>query len=159
MVNRCWVDVSEIEIENLAHVAPEEKAMPTSTSLTEQNRAVVLGMFEAASRSDVEGVFSFLADDVTVIEPQFMPFGKVYHGKEGFLELAQYLPNYFNLPSITVHYTIADGDRVAAFVSMADITGEPTRFIEQFTVKDGKIIENRMFYNNAGTLVGEPKVV
>ena len=134
--------------------------MSTPTSLTEQNRAVVLGMFEAANRSDIDGVFSFLSDDVEVIEPLFMPFGKTYHGKEGFLELAQYLPNYLNIAEITVHYTIADGDRVAACVGIADITtGELTRFIEQFTVKDGKIIENRIFYNDAGTLVDKPKVV
>lgn len=134
--------------------------MSTAMSLTEQNRAVVLGMFEAANRSDIEGVFSFLSEDVTVIEPLFMPFGKIYHGKEGYLELAGILPNYLDISSITVHYTIADGDRVAACVGIADVTtGELTQFIEQFTIKDGKIVENRVFYNDAGTLVDKPKVV
>jgi len=135
--------------------------MSATTSLTEQNRAVVLGMFEAANRSDIEGVFSFLSDDeFTVIEPLFMPFGGTYHGKEGFAELARYLPNYLQINEITVHHTIADGDRVAAVVGIKDVaTGELTRFIEHFTIKDGKIIENRVFYNDAGTLVDQPKVV
>jgi ketosteroid isomerase-like protein len=134
--------------------------MSTPTSPTEQNRAVVEAMFEAANNGDVDRVVSFLSDDVTVIEPRFLPFGKAYHGKKEFFGLAQVLPNYLDLSSITVHYTIADGDRVAACVGIPDVTtGELTHFIEQFTVKDGKIVENRLFYHDAGTLVDKPKVV
>jgi ketosteroid isomerase-like protein len=134
--------------------------MSTATSLTEQNRAVVEAMFAAANRGDVDGVFSYLSDDVAVIEPVFMPFGKAYHGKDEFFGLAQVLPNYLDVSSITVYYTIADGDRVAACVGIKDVaTGELTQFIEQFTIKDGKIVENRVFYHNAGTLIDQPKVV
>jgi ketosteroid isomerase-like protein len=134
--------------------------MSAATSLTEQNRAVVEAMFAAANSGDIDGVFSYLSDDVTIIEPMFMPFGKTYHGKDEFLGLAQVLPNYLDVSSITVHYTIADGDRVAACVGITDVaTGELTHFIEQFTIKDGKIVENRVFYNNAGSLVDKPKVV
>ncbi|WP_371780784.1 nuclear transport factor 2 family protein [Streptosporangium subroseum] len=90
----------------------------------------------------------------------FLPFGKAYHGKDEFLGLAQVLPNYLDVSKITVHYTIADGDRVAACVGITDVaTGELTRFIEQFTIRDGKIVENRLFYHDAGTLVDQPKVV
>ena len=95
--------------------------MSTATSLTEQNRAIVEAMFAAANNGDVEGVFSYLSDDVTVIEPLFMPFGKAYHGKDEFLGLAQVLPNYLDVSSITVHHTIADGDRVAACVGITDV--------------------------------------
>ena len=70
------------------------------------------------------------------------------------------MPNYLDVSSITVHYTIADGDRVAACVGITDVaTGELTQFIEQFTIKDGKIVENRLFYHDAGTLIDKPKVV
>jgi ketosteroid isomerase-like protein len=101
-----------------------------------------------------------LSDDVTVIEPAFLPFGKAYHGKDGFFALAQILPDYLDLSSITLHYTIADGDRVAACVGIPDVTtGELTHFIEQFTVKDGKIVENRLFYHNPGSLIDRPKTV
>ena len=132
--------------------------MSAATSLTEKNRAIVEGMFAAANRGDVEGVFSFLSEDVAVIEPVFLPFGKAYHGKDGFFALAQVLPNYLDLSSITLHYTIADGDRVAACVGIKDVTtGELTHFIEQFTIKDGKIVENRLFYHNAGTLIDHGK--
>jgi ketosteroid isomerase-like protein len=134
--------------------------MSTATSLTEQNRAIVEAMFAAANNGDVEGVFSYLSDDVTVIEPLFMPFGKAYHGKDEFIGLAQVLPNYLDVSSITVHHTIADGDRVAACVGITDVaTGKLTQFIEQFTIKHGKIVENRVFYHDAGTLIGRPKVV
>jgi len=134
--------------------------MSSATPLTEQNRAIVEGMFAAANSGDIDGVFSYLSEDVTIIEPLFMPFGKTYHGKDEFLGLAQILPNYLDVSKITVHYTIADGDRVAACVGITDVaTGELTHFIEQFTIKNGKIVENRVFYNNAGSLVDQPKVV
>ncbi|MFJ5265033.1 nuclear transport factor 2 family protein [Streptomyces sp. NPDC088387] len=134
--------------------------MSAATSPTEQNRAIVEAMFAAANNGDIDAVLSYLSDDITVIEPLFLPFGKAYHGKDEFLGLAQILPDYLDVSSITVHYTIADGDRVAACVGIKDVaTGEPTRFIEQFTVKDGKIVENRLFYHDAGTLTGRPKVV
>jgi ketosteroid isomerase-like protein len=138
----------------------KENTMSTATSLTEQNRAIVEAMFAAANNGDVEGVFSYLSDDVTVIEPLFMPFGKTYHGKDEFFGLAQVLPNYLDVSSITVHHTIADSDRVAACVGIEDVaTGELTQFIELFTINDGKIVENRVFYHDAGSLIGMPKVV
>ena len=134
--------------------------MSTATSLTEQNRTVVEAMFAAANKGDIEGVFSYLSEDVAVLEPRFMPFGKAYHGKDEFMGLAQVLPNYLDVSAITVHYTIADGDRVAACVGITDVaTGELTEFIEQFTIKDRKIVENRVFYHDAGTLVDMPKIV
>lgn len=134
--------------------------MSAATSLTERNRAIVESMFAAANKGDIEGVFSHLSDDIAVIEPLFLPFGGTYRGKDEFLALAQILPNYLDVSTITVHYTIADGDRVAACVGITDIaTGELTRFIEQFTVRDGKIVENRLFYHDAGTLADKPKVV
>ncbi|MEV5528050.1 hypothetical protein [Streptomyces prunicolor] len=92
--------------------------MSATTSLTEQNRAIVEGMFAAPNRGDIE------------------------------------------VSSITVHYTIADGDRVAACVGTKDATtGELTHFIEQFTIKDGKIVENRVFYHNVGSMLDKPRVV
>ncbi|MGW0832686.1 nuclear transport factor 2 family protein [Streptomyces prunicolor] len=134
--------------------------MSDATSQTEQSRAVVEAMFEAGKKGDVERVVSYLSDDVQIIEPLFLPFGKTYHGKDGFFDLAQILPNYLDLSAITVHYTIADGDRVAACVGIPDVaTGELTRFIEQFTVKDGKIVENRLFYHDAAGLVAKPEAV
>lgn len=134
--------------------------MSEATSLSEQSRAVVEAMFEAGKKGDVERVVSYLSDDVQIIEPLFLPFGKTYHGKDGFFALAQILPNYLDLSAITVHYTIADGERVAACVGIPDVaTGELTRFIEQFTVKDGKIVENRLFYHAAAGLVAKPEAV
>ena len=131
-----------------------------TASLTEQNRAIVEAMFAAANNGDVEGVFSYLSEDIAVIEPVFLPFGKAYHGKDEFLGLAQVLPDYLDVSSITVHYTIADGDRVAACVGITDVaTGQLTHFIEQFTLKDGKIVENRVFYHDVGSMIDKPRVV
>ena len=134
--------------------------MSVPTSLTEQNRAIVEAVYEATNKGDVEGALSLFSDDVTIDEPLFLPFGKLYRGKAEFIALAPVLQNYLDVASIKLHYIIADGDRVAACVGIPDReTGELTRFIEQFTLKDGKITENLIFYNDAGTLVDKPKVV
>ncbi|MEV7284810.1 nuclear transport factor 2 family protein [Streptomyces sp. NPDC093252] len=131
--------------------------MTAASSLTERNRQVVLAMFAAASSGDMEGVLSYLSEDVVVAEPLFLPFGRVYRGRDEFLALAGELGKYLDLSAITVHYTLADGDRVAACVGVPDLaTGKPTHFIEQYTVRDGKIVENRLFYHDAGTLAGRP---
>ncbi|MFI6401127.1 hypothetical protein [Streptomyces sp. NPDC050548] len=50
--------------------------------------------------------------------------------------------------------------QTGACIGIPDVTtGELTHFIEQFTIKDGKVIELGLFYNNAGALVDKPKVV
>jgi len=134
--------------------------MSAPTSLTEQNRAIVEAMYEATNKGDIERTLSYFSDDVTIDEPLFLPFGKLYRGKDEFIALAPVLQTYLDVASVTLHYIIADGDHVAACVGIPDReTGELTRFIEQFTLKDGKITENQIFYNDAGTLADKPKVV
>ena len=59
-----------------------------------------------------------LFPNMTLAENLFMPFGKAYHGKDEFFGLAQVLPNYLDVSSIT-----------------------------------------GVFYHDAGTLIGMPKVV
>ncbi|WP_369374566.1 nuclear transport factor 2 family protein [Promicromonospora sp. Populi] len=134
--------------------------MSEEKSLTEQHRAIVEDLYAAANRGDLEGAFANLAEDFILDEPTFLPFGKVYHGLGEFRDLAPVLSNYLAVDEIVVHYTIADGDRVAAIVGIPDrATGKLTHLIELYTFKDGKIVQNQLFYHDAGTLTDLPKVV
>lgn len=134
--------------------------MTATTSLTEQNRAIVEALYDAGIKGDIEALMGFLADDVVVDEPLYLPYGKVYRGKEEFLGLFQGIGRYMDLSKITVHYTIADGDRVAACLGIPDTTtGELTHFLEQSTLRDGKIVEMKLFYYDAQTMMEQPKIV
>lgn len=134
--------------------------MTATVSLTEKNRAIVLELYAAAASGQPERIMGLLTDDIVVDEPSYLPYGKVYNGIEEFAGLFGMIGDYLDLSDIRVNYTIADGDRVAACVSVRDVTsGEYTTFIEQSTVRDGKIAEIRLFYYDPQTMLDKPKVV
>ena len=134
--------------------------MTTTASLTEQNRAIVQSMYDAGIRGDFEGLMSHLADDVVVDEPLYLPYGKVYNGKAEFVGLFESIGQFLDVSQITLHYLIADGDRVAACLGIPDATtGKLVHLLEQSTVKDGKVVHMQLFYYDMGTMLEKPKVV
>jgi hypothetical protein len=134
--------------------------MTTTESLTEKNRAIVEKLYAAASGGDLGAIAPLLADDIVVDEPTYLPYGKVYRGKEEFAGLFGMIGQYLDLTQVNVHYLIADGDRVAACLGIPDVTtGEMTHFIEQSTLRDGQIVEMKLFYYDPQTMLDKPKVV
>jgi ketosteroid isomerase-like protein len=132
----------------------------TTESLTEKNRAIVEKLYAAAGSGDLAAIAPLLADDIVVDEPGYLPYGKVYRGKEEFAGLLGLIVQYLDLTKVQVNYTIADGDRVAACLGIPDVTtGEMTHFIEQSTLRDGQIVEMKLFYYDAQSMIGKPKVV
>ena len=134
--------------------------MTTTESLTEKNRAIVEKLYAAASSGDLGAVAPLLADDIVVDEPTYLPYGKVYRGQEEFAGLFGMIGQFLDLTQVNVHYLIADGDRVAACLGIPDVTtGEMTHFIEQSTLRDGQIVEMKLFYYDAQSMIGAPKIV
>ena len=134
--------------------------MTATLSLTEKNRAVVEELYGCVAAGTPEKIATLLAEDVVVIEPGYLPYGKTYHGLAEFGELFGMIGQFLDLSEVKVHYTIADGDRVAACLGIRDVTtGEWTDFIEQSTVRDGRIVEIKLFYHDAQSMIGKPKVV
>ncbi|HTK64324.1 MAG TPA: nuclear transport factor 2 family protein [Pseudonocardia sp.] len=134
--------------------------MTTTESLTEKNRAIVEKLYAAASSGDLGAIAPLLADDIVVDEPSYLPYGKLYRGKEEFAGLLGMIGQFLDLTKVQVNYTIADGDRVAACLGIPDVTtGEMTHFIEQSTLRDGQIVEMKLFYYDAQSMIGKPKIV
>jgi ketosteroid isomerase-like protein len=134
--------------------------MTTTESLTEKNRAIVVKLYAAASSGDLGAIAPLLADDIVVDEPSYLPYGKLYRGKEEFAGLLGMIGQFLDLTKVQVNYTIADGDRVAACLGIPDVTtGEMTHFIEQSTLRDGQIVEMKLFYYDAQSMIGKPKIV
>lgn len=134
--------------------------MTTTESLTEKNRGIVASLYAAAASGDLGAIAPLLADDVVVDEPAYLPYGKVYRGKEEFAGLLGMIGQYLDLTKVKVNYLIADGDRVAACLGIPDVTtGEMTHFIEQSTLRDGQIVEMKLFYYDPQSMLDKPKVV
>lgn len=133
--------------------------MTSATDLTERNRAVVRGLYDAATSGDLPGALEALAEDVVVYEPDFLPYGGVYRGKQAFVELFGKIAQCLDLSRVTVHYYVADGERVIAVLGIPDLTtGELAHFAEQSTVRDGKIAEMRLFYYDPQSMISAPKL-
>ena len=134
--------------------------MTTVESPTERNRAIIQAMYDAGRRGDVETLASFIADDVVVDEPRFLPYGKIYKGKQELLQLFQTVAKFLDVSQLQVHYLIADGERVAACLGLPDLTtGQPVSLLEESTLKDGKITHQKLFFNDPGSMLDKPKVV
>jgi ketosteroid isomerase-like protein len=130
--------------------------MTSTTSLTEQNRKTVEDLYAAGMRGDVEGLMRHLDDNVVVHEPDFLPYGGEYVGKNDFLRLFGRIGEFMNLAEMTLHYTVADGERVIAVLGIQDAkTGQLNHFAEQSTVRDGKVVDMRLFYYDGQSMFGK----
>ena len=137
-----------------------EGSVTGTESLTEQNRAVIEALYAAAKAGDAQAMFAHFADDIVVHEPPFLPFGKVYRGKEEFLQLFAVIVEYLDVSQVTVHHIVADGEYVIGCLGMPDRrTGDFTEMLEQFKLRDGKVVDIKLFYYDAGTMTDLPKAV
>jgi hypothetical protein len=134
--------------------------MTTTESLTEKNRAIVEELYGCVAAGTPEKIATLMAEDVVILEPGYLPYGKTWNGLGEFGELFGMIGQFLDLSEIKVHYLIADGDRVAAAIGIRDAdNGEWCDFIEQSTLRDGKIVEMKLFYHDAQTMMSKPKVV
>jgi uncharacterized protein len=128
--------------------------MTTDMSLTEQNRAVVAALYDAGARGDVPGLLSHLAEDVVVHEPAFLPYGGDYVGRDAFLAMFGEIGKYLDLSAISLEYLVADGERVIGVLRIPDrATGEQTMLAEQSTLRDGEVVEMRIFYYDPQSII------
>jgi predicted SnoaL-like aldol condensation-catalyzing enzyme len=133
--------------------------MTTPTDTTEISRRLVEELYDAAVAADVEGVLFRLDDSVIVHEPDFLPYGGEYHGKQGFVDLYTKIAKVYDVAKIRVDYLVADGDRVIGVIRMPDLnTGNDVLLAEQSTVRDGKVIDMRIFFHDTQSLIGAPKL-
>jgi ketosteroid isomerase-like protein len=133
--------------------------MTAMTSLTEQNRAVVQALYDAGARGDVPALMSCLAQDIVVHEPAFLPYGGRYVGQEAFLTMFSQINEHLDLSAITLDYLVADNERVIGVLRIPDrATGQDTVLAEQSTLRDGKIVDMRIFYFDPQSMISTAKL-
>jgi uncharacterized protein len=116
--------------------------------MSEQNKALVNGLYDAFARGDVPGVLAGFADDIEWVEPEGLPyesqnsaqgvaenvFGRVTSDIDGF--------------SVTPNQLVAEGDTVVAFITYGGTGHETGKELDLeaahvWTVRDGKCIRFR----------------
>lgn len=106
--------------------------------------AVVLGLIDAMSAGDIDGMLSRMAPDVVVMEPESLPYGGEHHGIEAFCKnVLEVMVAKVEMGAAN-HKLLSSGDTVAvSMLSSATSrrTGEVLYmpFMELYTVKDGLI--------------------
>jgi ketosteroid isomerase-like protein len=122
----------------------------------ERSKSVVMDMYAAGTRGDVEGMLNLMADEAFVLnEPSFLPYGGTYRTQKGMLEAFTKIAEYLDVSSVEVDHMVAEGDRVFAVSYAVDRgSGERVLAAEEYLVRDGKIVEMRVFYNEARSLAG-----
>ena len=128
-----------------------------ATDTTEANRALMTRMYDAAVHGDFAGVLACLANDLVVNEPAFLPYGGTYRGPAEFAAMIPKVVALMDLTNMRVDRLIADGDHVFGVIRMADrATGEDVLLAEESIIRDGKVVEINVFYNEARTLLTAP---
>ena len=122
-------------------------------TVTAASRQLVQGMYEAALAGNYEGFLSVMDEKLVVYEPSFLPYGGVTHGRDGFMQLFAVVGQYISLADLKLESVVADGQVVVAFLSAKTVAdGSDISIAERSLVRDGRIVEMRIFYHEGGSL-------
>jgi ketosteroid isomerase-like protein len=126
--------------------------LTTSESTTERNRRTVEAFFDAGSRGDLGEAQSYMADDIALHQPSFLPYGGTYD-KDTFPALAGEMSHYIEMRKARLIRILADGDYVFVVLTVPDArTGHDCIQGIQILLRDGKFVENTIFYHDAGSM-------
>ena len=118
------------------------------------NRELVTGMYEAAKRGDFSAFLEPLAADIVVMEPGFLPYGGTYRGMEELQALLVRVSGILDVTGMVVEQLICDGDHVIGLIRVPVVgTASEVSLAELSVIRDGKIIEMRIFFHEAGPLI------
>ena len=123
-----------------------------SDQLRETNRAVVRKMF-ARSGTGPGRLKEIMTDDVRILEPSFLPYGRLYEGHADLPVLAAAVTEYLDPETCELINLVAEGEVVVALLKLKDRkTNEYATAAEVFEFRDGKITDVTVFFNQAQSL-------
>ena len=111
----------------------------------EANKQLVVGAIESAMAGDMEGFTDSLHPEVEVHEPDYLPYGGVYRGKEGFMELFGKATAVLDFPTLKVES--ATGDEAILLMTCKLLSnGEERHITEHWEIEDGLVKRVRVFW-------------
>jgi len=120
----------------------------------EENKKIVLGLFEALNKGSASGALDLLAEDATWWVIGNIPNVSGTHNKQEMSEIFKYmLGSLGGKMNFVVNHVIAEGDFVALEAATDSKTPKGTvyqnRYHFKFEVKDGKIRTVRAYNDSA----------
>ncbi len=118
-----------------------------------ENVGLVQQTYSAFSRQDTETILGMFSEDATMKGPapaDKLPWGGVYHGRQGVVQFFKSLGESLEVSLFEPREFIAQGKRVVVLGfqrGRAKPTGQPyeTEFAHVFTLQGGKIVEFQSF--------------
>lgn len=125
------------------------------TTMTKEEKLAVLdALSECTRRGDLPGMEQYLAPNLVIHEDGGMPYGGVYHGTSGFLEmLGKIVKTYSDLDIKRLRVFDGENDDISVQIRLrgtSAATGSPVEAMtsEIYTIVDGKLTELWVWYWN-----------
>jgi hypothetical protein len=111
-------------------------------------------MYDAAARGDVAAFVGSVSEDLLLREPAFLPFGGTYHGRDGFAAMLAKASSVLDVSSLSLEQITVEGEHAFA-VFRVRAQGSDAELVvgEQSVVRDGHIVDLRIFIHDGGPLV------
>ena len=119
-----------------------------TTSTTEQSRQILQTMYAAAISGDMVTFNAMVDDDAQFHEPGCLPYGGSYRGKKTLIDLFMRVGNYLDFSTIKIDYVLADGANVITAIQIKATNGNDVRVLEEALVRDGKVVDLRVFLSD-----------
>jgi len=123
--------------------------------------AEILGtVYERMGAGDWDGVMELLSDDFKVLEPESLPYGGVWEGKDAFQRLYPAVMGNFEDPMPVIKEVIGGKEWAAVIVDFT-VTSKKTgrRFTQTVSevgrVENGKLAEMQIHYFDTAALAAE----
>jgi len=115
------------------------------------NKEIVLAFLDASERNDREAMKELLHPQVRIIEADSLPYGGVFEGAEGFIDLIRRVFSTWRDTRLSVQQVLADGDHVVILAQMSGRGQAADKafsmpIAEVWLLEDRKIKEVRPFY-------------
>ena len=112
---------------------------------TAANKAFILEMI--GQKKQLTDYPDRASDSMVVYEPSSLPFGGTYRGMKAFEQFYPKVREFYDFKHFDLLNVYADADKVFA-ISKAAIahTNDSILLCEQFTFKQGKIVEVRLYF-------------
>ena len=121
---------------------------------------VLSNIYQRMGQGDWDGVHELLSDDFSVLEPESLPYGGVWEGKDALQRLYPAVMAHFDDPSSVIKEVIG-GDEWSAVIVDFTVTAKKTgkRFTQTVSevgrVVDGKLVELQIHYFDTAALASE----
>ena len=122
--------------------------MSADLATTDQSKRILQTMYAAAISGDMVTFNALVDDDAQFHEPGCMPYGGSYRGKKSLVDLFMQVGKYLNYATIKIDYMLADGANVITAIQIKATNGNDVRVLEEALVRDGKVVDLRIFLSD-----------